>query len=208
MTAGAIIWAGLLVALLALSVVVIRRMSGLIARTRDLERFQRVVESIDRRLAGVTDPLVDRLDGIRRHGGDPSGLAVDIGPARAVLEALAAEARSLQTPVGLTAYAAVMVHETERAVRAADMVAHGLDTMATARRDFDTEAQTSLKRGALNLRHAREAIGRAAAAVAALRPADLAPGAPGGPANPSSQGGLTFDRGADPDLEGPFEPRM
>ena len=37
----------------------------------------------------------------------------------------------------------------------------------------ELEAQTSLKRGALNLRHAREASTRLAAEIAALRPADL-----------------------------------
>jgi hypothetical protein len=207
-TAGAIVWAGLLVALLALFVVTARRMSALAARTRDLERIQRSVESIDRRLAAVADPLVVRLDGIRRNPGDAEGLARDLVPARATLEDLAAEARTLQLPAGFAAQASVMVHETERAVRAADMVAHGLNTMLVARRSSELEAQTSLKRGALNLRHAREAFGRAAAVIAALQPADLAPGALGGAAGSSSQGGTTYGDSTDTSLEGPFEPRM
>ena len=37
----------------------------------------------------------------------------------------------------------------------------------------DLEAQTSLKRGTLNLRHATEAATRIAAEIAAVRPADL-----------------------------------
>ena len=56
-----------------------------------------------------------------------------------------------------------MVHETERAVRAADLVAHGLDALLAAGATYEMEAQTSLKRGTLNLRHAREVFGRAAA---------------------------------------------
>jgi hypothetical protein len=207
-TAAAIVWAALAVALLLLFVVTARRMSALAARTRELERIQRSVESIDRRLAAVADPLVVRLDGIRRHAGDAEGLAHDLVPARATLEDLAAEARTLQLPVGFAAQASVMVHETERAVRAVDMVAHGLDTMLVARRSFEVESQTSLKRGALNLRHAREAFGRAAAVIAALQPADLAPGALAGAERPSSQGGTTFGESADAGIEGPFEPRM
>ena len=42
----------------------------------------------------------------------------------------------------------------------------------------DLEAQTSLKRGALNLRHARDAFAERARKVADLRPADLVPGTP------------------------------
>lgn len=208
MTAGAIIWAGLLVALLILFVLTARRMSELAARTRELERLQRSVESIDRRLAAATDPLIARVDAIRRHAGDAESLARDLGPARGMLEELAVEARAIRLPTGLAAQASVMIQEADRAVRAADMVAHGLDTMLAVRGNFGTEAEVSLKRGALNLRHAREAFGRAAAAVAALQPADLAPGAPGGVVIPAPGGGTSFDGSSDSSPEGPFEPRM
>ena len=208
MTAGAIIWAALLVALLALFVGTARRMSELAARTRELERLQGSVESIDRRLAAATEPLIARLDAIRRHAGDAGSLAGDIGPARGMLEELSVEARALQLPARLSAQKSVMVQETERAVRAADMVAHGLDVMLAARGNYGTEAEVSLKRGALNLRHARDAFGRAAAAVAALQPADLAPGAAGGVASPVPGAGTAFDGSSDSSPEGPFEPRM
>ena len=70
--------------------------------------------------------------------------------------------------------------ELDRAARAADMAEHGLNALSTGTRGRDLEAQTSLKRGALNLRHAREAIARLAREVEALRPMDIAtPMAPG-----------------------------
>jgi hypothetical protein len=206
--AAVIIWAGLLVALLALFVTTARRMSELAARTRELERIQQSVASIDTRLAAVADPLVARLDEIRRHAGDTEGLARDLAPARATLEDLAVEARTLQLPAWLTPQAAVMVQEAERAVRAVDMVAHGLDAMLVARRNFEVEAQTSLKRGTLNLRHARDAFRRAAAAIAALQPADLAPGAHTGASIPVPRGVTTYGEAGESELEGPFEPRM
>jgi hypothetical protein len=210
-TAAVLIWAGLLIALLVLFVAVARRMAMLTARTRELERIQRSVESLDRRLGAAVDPLVGRLDGIRRHPGDVEGLARDLGPAQSMLRDLAVEARALQLPAALAAQGEVMAHETERAVRAADLVAHGLETMLAARGGFETGAQTSLKRGALNLRHAREVFGQAAREIATLQPADLAPGAPGvreSVPNSVPRLGSTYGDAGDPDLEGPFEPRM
>ncbi len=208
MTAWAIIWAALLVALFVLFVVIARRMSALIERTHNLERIQRSVESIDRRLGAAADPLVARLDGIRRHSGDPEGLARDLGPAEAMLRELAVETRALQVPALLGRQRAVMVHEAERAVRAVELVAHGMDALLAARRGYEAEAQTSLKRGALNLRHAREAFGQVAREIAALRPADLAPGAQAAAPSTVPRAGSAYGDAVDTDLDGPFEPRM
>jgi hypothetical protein len=174
MKAELILWVGLLVVLLLLFLAVLRRLSVLIARTRDLERVQRSVESINRRFAIAIGPIVDRLDEIRRRSGDPMLLARDLDPARSMLEDLAVETRKLRVPAMLAGQAAVMVHEMDRALRATELVGHGMDALLAARGHRDLEAQTSLKRGALNLRHARDAFGRAAAEVAAVRPADVA----------------------------------
>jgi hypothetical protein len=210
-TGGAILWLvliGVLAGLLMVFLVTTRRMSVLIARTRDLERVQRSVESIDLRLAAVIDPLVARLDEIRRRGGDPQALARDLGPAQAMLGDLADEARALRLPEVLADQASVMIHETERAARAAELVEHGLGAMLAARGHRELEAQTSLKRGALNLRHAREAFGRAAAVVAALRPADVA-GRPGyGLRGPAPTPRPVPTEQDDQDVDGSFEPRM
>ena len=208
MTAGAILWLGLLVVLAGLFVITARRLSVLIARTRDLERVQRTVAGVEQRLAATVEPLVASLDEIRRHAGDPARLARDLGPTRDVLEDLAGEMRAMRVPAGLAAQAAVMIHETERAARAADLVGHGLDALLDTRGPGEHEAQTSLKRGTLNLRHAREAFGRSAAEVAALRPADLITrsgwrGSAAVPAAPALIGDL-----GDVDPEASFEPRM
>lgn len=211
MPAGVILWLALVVVLLGLFVVIARRASVLIARTRALQRLQRSVESIDRRLAATSDPLVARLDDVRRHEGDPHSLAQDLGPALAILEELATETAALRVPAVLAGQGAAMIHETERAVRAAELVGHGLDALLATHGHRELEAHTSLKRGALNLRHAREAFAQAAAQVAALRPVDLA-ARPGTRPRASIRTATTattrpFDAGnRDPD--GPFEPRM
>ena len=211
MTVGPILWIALisvLIGLLVLFLLTTRRMSVLIARTRDLEQVQQAVESIDLRLAAVTDPLVARLDEIRRRAGDPQALARELEPAQAMLQDLAVETRALRLPEVLAGQALVMVNETDRAVRAAALVEHGLDAMLATRGNREMEAQTSLKRGALNLRHAREAFGRAAAEVAAMRPADVARRPGGGPRGPVPTPWPVPGEPGDQDLDGPFEPRM
>ncbi len=56
-----------------------------------------------------------------------------------------------------------LVAELERAERALEMVEHGTTIMLTVRRGpRELEAQTSIKRGYLNLIHAREAFARRA----------------------------------------------
>ncbi len=174
MKAELILWVGLLVVLLLLFLLTLRRLSVLIARTRDLERVQRSVDSIDRRFAAAIGPIVNRLDEIRRRSGDPLDLARELDPAGGILQDLAAETRKLRVPAVLAGQAEIMVHEMDRAVRAMDLVGHGMGALLAARGHRELEAQTSLKRGALNLRHARDAFGRAAAEVAAIRPADVA----------------------------------
>jgi hypothetical protein len=173
MTLGVAVWLIVLAALSVLFAIVLRRMSVLVARTRDLERFQHAARSLDARLAGTVEPLVTRLDEIRRRAGDPQALAGQLGPAQATLRGLVDEAHRMRPPAALSGIGAALIDEIERAGRAADMVEHGLDTLVAGRSGRELEAQTSLKRGALNLRHAREASADLAARIATVRPADL-----------------------------------
>jgi len=64
-----------------------------------------------------------------------------------------------------------VVAALERAHRALEMVEHGRSILAAARRGSrELEAQTSIKRGYLNLLHAREALARHALEAQALEP--------------------------------------
>ncbi len=200
-----LVWLALLVVLALLFVVVLRRASMLVARTRSLERFQGAVESLDHRFAAVVGPLVAGLDEIRRHAGDPAALRDQLTETQAVLDQLQGEAGGLAAPVGLVGTATAMRGDLDRAQRAASLVEHGLASMVNTTLGRDLEAQTSLKRGALNLRHAQGAFALRAREVAALRPADLLPGAPRPPGR-AAAGGDPAD-GSD-DLNGSFDPRM
>ena len=79
------------------------------------------------------------------------------------------EARALKGPAVAAGIRDALVEDLERAERALGMVGHGAEILAQIRRrGRELEAQTSIKRGYLNLIHAREAIVRHAAAAEEL----------------------------------------
>jgi hypothetical protein len=172
---GTLLWLVALAALSAAAAIVLRRMGALAGGTRELQRLQADFAGIDRRLATVVDPLVGRLDEVRRGASDPAGLLPEMGAARTDLRALAKEARTVKAPAALTDRMQQLLWELERAVRAADMAGHGVETMAASRsrNAAGTEAEVALKRGTLGLRHARDAVGRVVVGVEALSPAEV-----------------------------------
>lgn len=206
MPLSTLVWLGLLLALGVLFAVTLRRMSALIARTRSLERFQRGVDSVERRFGAFALPLVRALDDTRRSPGDPDALRRQVGEAQDVLAVLRAEMHGLPAPTVLAEASAVLEGELERAGRAASLIEHGLGALEDMGRGRDLEAQTSLKRGTLNLRHAHEAFGRVAREVARLRPVDLAAG--GSVAAVGAAAVVTYPANDADDIEGRFDPRI
>jgi hypothetical protein len=68
-----------------------------------------------------------------------------------------------------------LIDELERASRAISMIEHGCAIQISARAGVrELEAQTAIKRGYLNVLHAREAIHRHRLEAAALTPTDPA----------------------------------
>lgn len=173
MMSGALLWLVALGALSTVAAVAIRRMSHLAGDTRQLQRFQSDVSGIYERLAALVDPLVTRLDEVRRGARDPADLGQELAAARSSLRTMGRDARAAQPPAPLADRAEQLVLEVDRAVRAADMAAHGLGTMGVGRRASGPESDVELKRGALGLRHAREAVTRIMMGVAKLQPADV-----------------------------------
>ena len=173
MNNGTVLWLVVFAVLAVLFLLTLRRLSVLVRRTHDLERYQKLVRQLDKRLGQVADPFLTQLDEIRRRSGDPRTLGGSIGAVQDTLRAISADGRAARVPKGLAREAAAFAVELDRAVRAGDLVEHGLDALLADRGGRDLEAQTSLKRGALNLRHAREAVTRLSSEIAAVRPADL-----------------------------------
>jgi hypothetical protein len=207
-TDGTILWLGVLAAMAVSAVVVLRRIARLINRTRELERFQQAADALDRRFAAAADPLVAALDDIRRHAGNPQALAEQLPPAAEALRGAATEARALRPPAPLVEASTALVRELDRAVRASELVEHGLAALLAVRGNRELEAQVSLKRGALNLRHSRGAFSQLVADIAAVRPADLAPGARIRPSVPLPAVPTYLVDGTDADAGNALDPRM
>lgn len=185
---GTLLWLIALAALSGVAAIAIRRMGALAGGTRELQHLQADFAGIDRRLTTVVDPLVGRLDEVRRGASDPAELVAEMDAARTALRALAKEARTVKAPAALSDRAEQLLWELDRGVRAADMAGHGVTTMAASRgrATADTEAQVALKRGTLGLRHAREAVARVVASVATLSPAEVRAMPPAGSGRPGS----------------------
>lgn len=208
MTSGAELWLLLLAVLSFVAALVTRRMSRLVARTRELEGFQGAARRLDARVINTIEPLVAELDGLRRRAGDPAVLAELLPTAGETLRAAVTEARGLHGPAWLRAEADGLVRELERAIRAIEMVDHGLQALMTVRGERELEAQTSLKRGALNLRHARGAFHELVVAITSASPSDESAAVPRRPPAGGAVVPTYLVDGIDGDVDGSSDPRM
>ena len=149
------------VALAALTAIVLRRAGRIVARTREVERFRAAVRDLATRIETSLDGATSRIDAVRRGQVPADTIGETIVAATDALERYLEEARTLDGPPGAIAIRDEIVEDLERAERALAMVEHGAAILAQVRRrGRELEAQTAVKRGYLNLLHAREAIAR------------------------------------------------
>jgi hypothetical protein len=147
------------VILLALFVLVLRRASRFIAATRDVERFRRQLGDLTTRIETSLGEICTRVDAVRRGQFGADTLADDITASLDAVARYADEARALHPPPEAARIRDDIVSELERAGRALQMIEHGRSIQVSARSaGREIEAQTSIKRGYLNVLHAREAI--------------------------------------------------
>jgi hypothetical protein len=157
------------IALAALTAIVLRRAGRIVARGREMEGFRAQVHDLAARVDTSLDGAIGRIDAVRRGqvGADTIGPIIEA--ATDAVSKYAEEARALHGPAEAIAIRDDLVAELERAERALSMVDHGATILAQVRRrGRELEAQTSLKRGYLNLLHAKEAIDRHALRVDTL----------------------------------------
>ena len=163
------------IALAAGLAVVLRGTGRIVARTREVEQFKAAVEDLIARAEATLDTAGDQIDAVRRRQVDPTAIVATIAGAMDAVQGYADEARALHGPRRAEQIRADLVGELERAERALDMVEHGTSLLSTARRGpRELEAQTSIKRGYLNLIHAREALARHALDAQELETDDAA----------------------------------
>jgi hypothetical protein len=145
--------------LLALFLLVLRRAGRFIAATRDIERFRSQVGDLASRAETSLGEICGRVDAVRRGQLGADQLGDDLSASLDAVGRYADEARGLRPPVAAARVREEIVAELERAGRALEMVEHGRAIQASARSGGrEIEAQTAIKRGYLNVLHAREAI--------------------------------------------------
>jgi hypothetical protein len=165
-----------LVAFLILAVMFVlflRRAGRLGAVNRDVERFRRQVADLAGRAEMSLGEVSGRIDAVRRGSISAAAVFDDLAASLDAVKRYADEGRGLRPLDEGDAIRDGLVAELERAGRALEMVEHGCSIQMSARAGSrELEAQTSIKRGYLNILHAREAIARHAGEAAALVPPD------------------------------------
>jgi len=152
--------------------VILRRAGRLLAATRDVERFRRQVGDLGDRIETSLGEISHRVDALRRGQLDAAAISDDLTASLDAVGLYADEARALQPPIDAVRIRTGLISELERASRAIGMIEHGCSIQISARAGArGLEAQTAIKRGYLNVLHAREAIHRHRLEVANLTPA-------------------------------------
>jgi hypothetical protein len=165
------------VALLLAFLVFLRRAGELLAETRERETFRRAVADLVSRVSTSLDGVAGRIDLVRRHTLAADAITDNLAAATEAVARYTDEARALRGPAAAAEIRSALVIDLERAGRALQMVEHGCSILASARvGGRELEAQTSIKRGYLNILHAREAVlrhGARAGELAAASPPRL-----------------------------------
>jgi hypothetical protein len=151
------------IALAAGLAVVLRGTGKIVARTREVEHFRSAVKDLAARVDVSLGGAAGQIDAVRRRQVDPDLIGDTLIASMDAVRRYADEARGLRGPRQSQRIREDLVAELERAERALEMVEHGASIMVTVRRGpRELEAQTAIKRGYLNLIHAREAFARRA----------------------------------------------
>lgn len=158
------------VALAAGLAVVFRRTGTIVARTRETEGFRSSVRDLSERIDRSLGGAAARIDQVRHHELTPDAIGETLDAASDAVERYLEEARALHGPKPVVEIRDGLVLGLERAGRALAMVEHGATIMASVRGGArELEAQTSIKRGYLNLIHARDAIAHQAVMAERLK---------------------------------------
>src|SRR5215207_8340544 len=153
----------------------LRRAGKLVAATRDVERFRRQVGDLATRVETSLGEVCGRVDAVRRGQLSAGTIGDDLAASIDAVDRYAEEGRALQPSPDAGRIRDDIVAELERAKRALQMIEHGVSIQASARAGSrELEAQTAIKRGYLNVLHAREAITRHAVDARTLIPTDPA----------------------------------
>jgi hypothetical protein len=164
---------GVLIPLVAFAVLallfalILRRAGRLLAATREADAYRSAVTDLAARIDISLGGVVERIDAVRRHQLAPEAIAENLSAATEAVQRYTGETEAFRPPPTHSGQRDALVAELERAGRALEMVTHGSGLlMSRPGAVRELEAQTAIKRGYLNLIHAREAIRRLAVEAA------------------------------------------
>jgi hypothetical protein len=174
--------AGLSLALFVLLAIaftlLLRRAARIVAANREDDTFRREGAALADRAVTVITSASESIDGVRRRISAPAALDEVLPGLLESLETIRAAADALIPPAVMAAIRARMAEEIDRAMRSIESVQHGCVLLGVADgRLGEREGETAVKRGYLNLLHAREALESLAVG---LRSGSLAAGGPHG----------------------------
>lgn len=167
-----------LFALLAITfLVVLRRAGRVVAATREMDGFRQMAGDLAARTAASLAGAGERIDAVRRGQVAPATIGETLEAARDAMERYLAEAESLVAPIGYDPLRVRLAEEMGRAARALEMVNHGCATLSATRggRAREAEGQTAIKRGYLNVLHARDAVLEIGTNLRSSRPSPTSP---------------------------------
>jgi hypothetical protein len=161
------------VALAVVFLIVLRRISIVVAESRVSATFRTSVEDLGSRIDATLVDIIAKIDALRRQQIEAEEIIEPLDRALEALLAYSEEARGLEGPAVIAASKASFAAEIDRADRALQMVEHGASILGSVSSGTRyTEAQTAIKRGYLNVLHARDAIARHATEIATARTAE------------------------------------
>jgi hypothetical protein len=126
----------------------------------------RMALDIVHRVGLSLDELSVEVDDLRRRKADPEAIQASLGACAEALRKYAQEAAVVDKHAAIGQEGG-LGPEIERAQRAVQLIDHGRQLMLDARLDGMAEGESSVKRGYLNLVHARDAIRAKGEAIAA-----------------------------------------
>jgi hypothetical protein len=144
---------------------------------RDAARGRAAVDLAHRADVSLAE-LAELVDDLRRHKAKPEDVADGISAAADSLVVYARDAEEVDKHVAGEDGAPALAPEVERAQRAVALIEHGRELMVDPHGEGYGEGESSVKRGYLNLLHARDAINATAREIAEAlsRPPAPAPG--------------------------------
>jgi PAS domain-containing protein len=167
----------LFVLLAASLVILLRRTTRVAAETRGLDAFRLAAGDLATRAATSLAGASERVDAVRRGQVGADTITETLEAARDAIARYQDETRALVVAPGYEALRGRLAEELERSARAVEMIDHGCSVLSAASigRGREVEGQVAIKRGYLNILHARESIVEIATNLRSARPSRTSP---------------------------------